>query len=109
MRIPTPESGQTKRSGRKSNAPATGLKFCSELGRTATGQKNASAILLGRLFSRSDKRSKVPTSNGGWRSRVRTHQGCSRVLREETSMTIEVGDRKSTRLNSSHLVISYAV
>src|SRR5256885_6143398 len=33
----------------------------------------------------------------------------TRVLEEEQTITAEVLDRKSTRLNSSHLVISYAV
>src|SRR5205807_9667404 len=32
-----------------------------------------------------------------------------RSIRRETSVSFSVGDRKSTRLNSSHLVISYAV
>src|SRR5256885_12261258 len=40
-------------------------------------------------------------------SRVHQHRGG--VVHAEPSLRGDVGDRKSTRLNSSHLVISYAV
>src|SRR5437588_5462626 len=44
---------------------------------------------------------------------LRTHEGGSILLRVETRSSIPIeslhGDRKSTRLNSSHTVISYAV
>src|SRR5256885_4020673 len=59
---------------------------------------------------RASRRS-LPDGRGSRRSRGCAEQSRSRTpqLTLNTSTVIALGDRKSTRLNSSHLVISYAV
>src|SRR3989454_10504423 len=42
-------------------------------------------------------------------SATKAHPSCGRRAIQTNRIRVEAGDRKSTRLNSSHLVISYAV
>src|SRR5256885_13168000 len=49
------------------------------------------------------------TAETGVGEDVRDDAGLARILGEPGGLPLVPGDRKSTRLNSSHLVISYAV